>query len=150
MLEKYGVKYSFQSIELKEKSKQTCLIKYGVKHISQNTEIHNKQQLSGFKIKHFKDTNIYYRGAYELDFLEKYYNKYFDIINGPTIEYIFKNKRRIYFPDFYISSLNLIVECKNSYLVNRDKDKIAAKEKATIASGFNYLIIIDKKYPNYL
>jgi len=69
--------------------------------------------------------------------------------NAPRIKYIFKDKEHYYFPDFYIPQLNLIVECKNSHLVKRDKDKIDAKEKAAIANGFNYIMILDKNYNDF-
>jgi hypothetical protein len=141
-----GVKYPMQSKIIREKSKLSCLKTYGVEFNMQNKEIFEKNQKSGFKTKKFQDTNINYRGTFELDFLEKYFDKYSDIQNGPTIKYIFQEKIKIYFPDFYIPSLNLVVECKNSYLARIDKDKIKAKEKATIANGFNYILIIDKDY----
>ena len=112
----------------------------------QNKEIFKKTQESSVLVKQFGMENIWYQGSYELDFLEKYYNKYKNIQRGCRVKYIFKNKEHYYFPDFYIPSLNLIVECKNSYLAKRDQNQIQAKEKATIANGFNYIMIIDKKY----
>ena len=112
-------------------------------------EVHDKQQKTAFWSRKYKATNINYRGLYELDFLEKYYNKYSDIINGPTIRYYYNGKNKVYFPDFLIPSLNLIIEIKNSYLYQRDKEIIEAKEKATIANGFNYIMIVDKDYTSF-
>jgi hypothetical protein len=148
--EKYGVENVFQSEKIKEKCKQTSLKHFGVEYPSQNSEIHLKQQKSGFKLKQFKNTNIYYRGSYELDFLNKYYDKYPDITNAKSIKYIFEKKSHHYFPDFYIPSLNLIIEIKYSYYAKRDKNKIKAKEKAVIANGFKYIMIIDKNYDNFI
>lgn len=134
-----------------EKFKQTCLEKYGVENPAQDLNIFFKTQKSGFKLKKYMDTNIYYRGSYELDFLEKYYNKYPDIKNAPSIKYSFEGRNKVYFPDFYIPSLNLIVECKNSYLLKKDKEIIESKKKATILKGYKYLMIVDKNYyPNGL
>jgi hypothetical protein len=130
------------------KYKTTCLNKYGVENPQQTKEIREKSQKTRFEIHNFKNTHIHYRGSYELDFLEKYYDKYPDIQNGPTIRYKYGNKNKIYFPDFFIPSLNLIIECKNSYLMKIAKKEIKLKEKATIANGFNYEIIIDKNYSN--
>jgi len=101
---------------------------------------------NGFISKKYKNTNIWYQGSYELNFLENYYNIFPNIKRGPTIKYFFKNKNRIYFPDFYIASLNLIIEIKSSYWYKVHKESILKKEKATIANGFNYIIIIDKDY----
>jgi hypothetical protein len=147
MVKNYGVK-SFLSIQ--EEKEKSMMKKYGVRNPQQNKEIHQKQQISAFKCKKYKNTNIYYRGSFELDFLEKYHNKYPDLINGPSIKYKHKSKNKIYHSDFYIPSLNLVIECKNSYLFKRDYNIIKAKEKAVIDNGFKYFIIIDKNYANFL
>lgn len=143
-------KYGNQNYRNDNKIKQTCLKRYGVENPAQNKEIFEKTQKSGFKAKKFKNTNIYYRGNFELDFLEKYYNKYPDIMNALSIKYDYDNKIHTYFPDFYIPSLNLIVEIKYSYYAKRDKLQIIAKEKAAISTGFNYIMIVDKIYTNFI
>jgi hypothetical protein len=145
-LKKYGVEYTQQSLDTKNKIKQTCIKKYGVEHNMQNREIFEKQQMSAFKAKKYKNTSIYYRGSYELNLLEQYYNNYPEIQNGPTIKYAFKNKQHFYFSDFYIASLNLIIEVKSSYYYNKYKDLCEAKQKATITNGFNYIIVKNKDY----
>jgi len=165
-INKYGVENTFQSKEIKEKikqtkkekygdekytnqdkKKQTCLKKYGVENPTQWNNDYN----AGLRIhtKLYKNTKIFYQGSYELDFLEKYYNKFQDIERGPTIKYKIKEKIRVYFPDFFIPSLNIIIECKNSYLVKEYKDQNEAKRKATIANGFSYIMIIDKDYEEF-
>jgi len=148
-LEHFGVEYSFQSEEVKEKSKQTCLEHFDVEYNMQNPIIFVKAQKSRFKSKNFRDTNIYYRGTYEEDFVEKYHGRYPDMINAESIKYMFEGREHIYFPDFFIPSLNLIIEIKNSHLAERDKDKIEAKKNATIAAGFNYIMIMNKDYSNF-
>ena len=146
-LEHFGVEYSMQSEKVKEKNRQTCLQKYGVEHPSQNKEIYEKNKKSGFKAKTYKDTDIYYRGRYELDFLEKHYDKYPDIQNAPSIKYIFERKQHYYFPDFFIPSLNLIIEIKSEWIIKQQGiEMIEAKKKATIANGFNYIMILEKNY----
>ena len=142
----YGVKYGTQSKEIKEKTIQTCLKRYGVESVNQDPEIHEKQQKAAFKAKNYKNTNLYYRGSYELDFLEKFYNKYLDIQNGPPIKYKLNNKFRIYFSDFYIPSLNLIIEIKSLYYYKKFKNQCTQKAHATIAKGFKYLMILEKNY----
>ena len=143
-LKNLGVEYPAQSEICKDKQRKTFLRKYGVEHNMQNKEIFEKQQLSGFNIKKYK--NVYYRGSYELDFLEKYYDKFLDIQNAPAIKYKFNKKNKTYYPDFYIPSLNLIIECKNLWLMKKDRKQIQAKEKATIANGFKYIMILNKNY----
>jgi len=170
-LKKYGVEYPLQNKNINNKQKQTMNNNWGVNNPGQSSilnikkkntfikkyncenplqikQIFEKTQKSSYKLKKFRDTSIYYRGTYELDFLEKFYNIYPDIQNGPTIKYIFRGIKKIYYPDFYIPSLNLIIECKNSYLIKKDIEKIKAKENAVLLNGFDYYIIIDKNYEN--
>ena len=166
-LKKYGVEYSLQNTEIKEKgnqtklekygdenftnrkkSKQTCLKKYGVENPVQNPEIFEKIFKTRIKLHHYLDTNLTYQGSYELDFLEKYYNK-IDIENSPSIKYIYNNKNKVYHPDFYIPLLNLIVEIKNSYLFKRDKKEIKVKKTGALNKGYNYIIIVNKDYSKF-
>jgi hypothetical protein len=148
-IKKYGGRAPIQCDEVKCKVKTTMLNNHGVEHALQNKDIHIKQQKCGFKLKKYKNSDVYYRGLYELDFLEKYFNLYPDIINGPRITYFINNDKHYYFSDFLIPSLNTIVEIKNSYLFNKNKEIIMAKEKATIANGFNYIMILDENYINF-
>lgn len=143
MLKRYGVD---SYLKLEDVKKQNIFNKYGVYYAQQNNDIHIKQQISSCKVKKYK--NVYYRGSYELDFLEKYYDKY-SIINGPSIQYKYKSKNRIYHSDFLIEDLNLIVEIKNSYLAFRDKKILSKKEKASKVLGFNFIMIIDKDYTQF-
>jgi hypothetical protein len=144
-LKNNGVLHPMQSKKIQEKSKKTCLKKYGVEFNTQVKNIFERQEKSAFHLHKYKDLDITYRGSFELDFLENYISN-IEILNAPSIPYIFNGKNKIYFPDFYIPSLNLIIECKNSYLLKRDKNIIEAKEKATISNGFNYIIIVNKNY----
>jgi hypothetical protein len=147
-IQKYGVENVFQSEKIKQKSRETSLINNGVEYGMQNIEILEKSQKTRFRFHKYKNTNIWYQGSYELDFLEKYFKK-LDILRPNTIKYLYENKHKYYHPDFFIPSLNLIVEIKNSYLAIRDKKQIKAKRKATISSGFNYIMIIDKDYTQF-
>jgi hypothetical protein len=146
-------KYNDENYNNPEKNKKTCLEKYGVENPSQNIKIYNKGLKTRFLIHKFRNTNLWYQSSYELDFLEKYYDKYPEIIRGPSIKYFFEGKNKVYYPDFYIPSLNLIIEIKSSWTIKLDKE-IIEKEKATISNGFNYIMILDKDYKkievNYL
>ena len=148
-IKKYGNKCPMQNKKIHKKILSNNLKKYGVEYPFQSDKIQQKVINKFSHYYRFKDTNIYYQTSYEKDFLEKYFNKYNDIERGKSIIYSYKNKKTYYLPDFYIPSLNLIVEIKNSYLAKRDKTQILAKKKATISNGFNYIIIIDKKYNKF-
>jgi hypothetical protein len=145
----YGVENPFQNKEIFSKCQKTSLLKYGVEYANQNINIYNKGLKTRFLIHKFKDTNLWYQGTYELDFLNKYYDKFSDIQRGPSIRYIYNGKNKVYHPDFYISSLNLIVEIKSTWILNKDIE-IEEKKKATISNGFKYLMILDKNYQNFL
>jgi hypothetical protein len=147
-LKKYGVKHNFLRKEFDKERKKTCLKNLGCEYPSQSYKIFEKIQKSGLKYNLFKNTDLYYQGSYELDFLEKYYDKYPDIQRGPTLKYIYNNKIHYYHSDFYIPSLNLIIECKNKFLEKRDKKIIEEKENSVIKNGYKFMIIIEKDYTN--
>jgi len=149
MIERYGYKSAIQNPRIKEQIKQTNLRKYGCETPMGNPDSFNKQQHITKIIKKYKDTDLWYQASYELDFLDQYYEKHKDIKRGPYVKYKFNEKNKTYYSDFYIPSLNLVVEIKNSWLYKRDKEIIEAKEKATIENGFNYCIIIDKDYSTF-
>jgi len=130
----------------KTKYEQTCIKRYGVKNISQSENYKNK---NAFKVGKFKDTNIYYQGSYELDFLNKYFDKFPDIQRGPRIKYLYENKEHFYFSDFYIPSLNLIIECKNKHLYERDCKQIEAKNQYCKINNYNIQLIIEKNYSDF-
>lgn len=146
--ELYGFEYTYQSSELYDKCKSTMIKRYDVEYPSQSEILFNKGQKSALILKKYKNSGIYYQGSYELDFLEKY-DPQFDIQRASFIKYSFEKIQKIYYPDFLIPSLNLIVEIKNQYLVKRDRDKIEAKKRATISMGFNFIMIINKNYEEF-
>lgn len=130
-----------------DKIKATNLEKYGGISPMHSKEIFDKVEKNSYKSKkHFCGIN--YRGKYEEDFLNNF-SQYYDIKNPNGISYTLDEKDKIYYPDFYIPLLNLMIEIKNSYLFNRDLHIIKAKEKACINAGFKYIIIIDKDYTEF-
>jgi hypothetical protein len=145
-LNKYGVEFIGQSKEIKDKIKETNLERYGVEYITQNPKIFERAQKHSGCAKHFKD--LYYRGSYELDFLEKYYDK-FEIKQGLSFKYNLNEVTKVYHSDFYIPSLNLVVEIKNSYLAKKDESIINLKKQATLDEGYNYIMIVDKDYQQF-
>jgi hypothetical protein len=141
--------YGNENYNNREKAKQTCIKEYGVKSPMQNTKICEKQQKRALTLKPFLDTNIWYQGTLELDFLDKHYDRFLDIQRGPSIKYVFEGKNKVYHPDFFIPYLNLIIEIKSSYYYKKYKEVCDAKHQATLASGFNYIMIVDKDYTKF-
>ena len=147
-IEKYGVESPFKIEGVREKIKETWINNYGVEHPNQIREQFEKGLKTRLLIQYYKNTDIIYQGSYELDFLEKYYDKFFDISRGPSIKYNFKGKKKVYYSDFYIPSLNLVIEIKSSWTLKLDAE-IDAKKKATISNGFNYILIVNKNYNDF-
>jgi len=148
MLEKYGVDSFSKTDEWLEKQKKTSLIKFGFENASQCPEIFSKQQKGRYEIFQFRDTDLYYQGSFELDFLENYYNK-FKIIKGPVIDFIYENSKRQYFSDFYLPYFNLIIEIKSTYTYELSKEKNIEKQKKSISLGYGHIFIIDKNYQEF-
>ena len=146
-MKEHGVKSYFSVKEVQDKIKQTYMKRYGVENPFQVPEIFERIQKTGKTIHYFK--NLYYRGSYELDFLENFYNK-FEIKQGLSFKYNLNEQNKVYHSDFYLPELNLIVEIKNSFLAEKDKEIIKKKKEATIVSRYNYIMIVDKDYSDFL
>jgi len=58
-------------------------------------------------------------------------------------------KDRKYFPDFYFSSLNLIIEIKSTYIYNLQKEKNDLKKESVLNNNYNYILILDKNYDEF-
>lgn len=177
LISTYGVDNISKIDSVKCKKIQTCLLRYGVKHHSQLKDISKKQIASykmnhflkygvehpmqvkdtfiermknSFKLKKYKDTDLFYQGSYELDFLNYYDNlKIINIINnGPSIRYKMEetDSNHTYHSDFFIKELNLIIEIKSSFIYELYNYKNLMKEKYCKLLGYNFIFIIDKDY----
>lgn len=62
--------------------------------------------------------------------------------NIGKIQYMFKNTKRTYYPDFYIKSTNTIIEVKSQWTFDKWKEKNLAKEQACLEQGFNFQFMI--------
>lgn len=146
-LSNWGVENVFMSEIVKAKSCSSMLERYGVKHANQNSDIFIKSEKSGFKIKYYK--GIFYRGTYELDFIKHCEAKNIFPVNGPSIEYVYLAKQKVYHSDFYLEELNLICEVKSKYTFLADYNLNIQKQNAALSNGYNFLFIIDKKYVEF-
>jgi len=130
-----------------EKKKETCLERYGVEHTQHNEEIFNKTLKSAHKVKEYKN-GIFYQGSYEMEFLDLYWDR-MQILNGKKFIYIgFDGNQHVYFSDFYIPSLNLIVEIKSQYTLDYDSNSYY-KHTTVKNSDYNFICIIDKIYDEF-
>ena len=66
------------------------------------------------------------------------------------IKYMDKGKIRHYYPDFYISKFNLIIEIKSAYTLEIQKELNDLKFAATKDAGYNFICIVDKNYEEFI
>lgn len=108
---------------------------------------------------------IGYTGSYELDFL-KICDVVLNIeptdIQSPspyTFYYDYEGHKHFYIPDFYIYSLNLLIEIKdggdnpNMHHKIQDVDKVKEKLKDDVMKSqnkFNYIKIVNKEYGEFI
>ena len=91
---------------------------------------------------------LQYQSLLELDFLKHMKSK--KMLNlverGPFIKYSQDKKPRKYYPDYYIPSLNLIIEIKSTYILVQDENNAKRKQRGVISKGYKFLMILDKNY----
>ena len=142
--------------EQRRKSIETCRKHYGVDYPTQNKEIFQRQQKRLFKIKEYilPSGAIVFRRGYEPQFLDYVFSSETlneeDIIQYPDpISYINqKGNKSIYYPDFHIPKLNLIVEIKSRYTLKLDIN-VDLKATACIAAGYRYIRIVDNNFTEF-
>lgn len=79
-----------------------------------------------FKIKKYKtkfNDDINYQSGLELEFINKCEINNIQILNGESIEYVFKDKKHIYRVDFYLPELKILVEIKDNHVWHREQIK---------------------------
>lgn len=142
--------------EYREDFKRKMMAKYGKTHLTDDPE-HQRLMLGnrqiGSEYTWMDGTKTEVTGTYEehfLHFLESVYHFTSSMLTKPPTIYYkdAEGQVRFYLPDFYIPSLNLIVEIKgsNPHYQQRDAAKEILKRDATIAEGFQYIQVEDKFY----
>jgi len=143
-------KYNDENYNNREKFIQTCQERYDVDNPTQNAKILEKAQKYSRTNKKYtcpSGKTIIIQG-YEYFALDILFEKYeeIDILTDkcdvPKINYIFNDKNKVYFPDIYIPSKNLIIEVKSGYTFEKELDKNLAKQEACISEGYNFKFLI--------
>jgi hypothetical protein len=147
-MQRYGVSNSNKTKETRDKIKATCLTRYGVEHPAQCQEIAEKTQKNAKKYKEYTMPSGTIRKVqgyepFALDELVKKYQED-DIITDrkyiPRITYMINDKKKYYFPDIFIRSINTIIEVKSTWTYQSKLDNIREKESATKMAGYEYEI----------
>jgi hypothetical protein len=143
-------KYGNENFNNQEKKEETCLNKYGVRHTNQISDIMIKIQKSAFKLKFHEEMKLYYRGTYEKHFLDFCFLNNINIIQfDKELYYKYNDKNHRYYPDFYHSESNTIIEIKSRYTFDFDYEINKLKEKCS-KEKYNFLFIIDKNYEEFI
>ena len=144
---RYGVNYSFESLYIRNKSKNTNIKKYGVPNPSQNAEISERASKNSYKSKPYtlpsgKQINLQgyeHFGVTRLLNIENIEEN--DIVtkrtNVPEIWYndAETQKRRRYFVDIFIPSQNRCIEIKSTWTFQKKHDNVLEKQAAVKLAG---------------
>ena len=140
----------------REMFKNRMMKRYGATHILNQPEqqkkmLDNRKISSDYKWSDGKTTRTNSKLEEKfLTFVESVYNFNADCFTEPpTIYYrLDQDTSAFYLPDFYIPSLNLIIEIKgsNPHYQERDSGKEALKAKFTKEEGFSFIQINDENY----
>ena len=143
--------------------------KYGKEHLlndpNQQKKMLSHRSISGTYTWHDGSGKLSYVGSYEhefLEFLDLVMNLECKDVMAPApqvFKYKYKEKEHFYIPDFYIVSLNLLVEIKdggdnpNMHHKIQDVDKVKEElkdEAMAKQKQFDYIKVTDKDYSIFL
>jgi hypothetical protein len=151
-IKKYGVEWTSQRQDVIEKRKSTMMERYGVEHPLQHKEFLDKMISSSYMQYPYKLGNRTvslqgYEGSALNWLLRNTTILPGEIICGdssliPSIPYLYRGKRRVYHPDFYVPSRNLLVEVKSTYSYTYALRMNKAKAKASKAAGYNFKFLV--------
>lgn len=150
----------------KEERDKRMIAKYGKVYILDDPEQQKKMQenrkIAGTYTWSDGKTKFSYLGSYELDFLQFLDNELHwpiaDLLSPSphTYTYDYKGEKHFYMPDFFIPSLNLEIEIKSYDRMtkqdpeHKERDLIKIKLMESMSNMFNYLILYDKKYDDFV
>jgi hypothetical protein len=164
-MKRLGVDFPVKSIEVQNKMKSTYLKNLGVDHPSKlliNRQNSSKRMIKNnsefdftncYKIKKYKDTNLFYQSLYEYHFLEycEKMNIFDRVKNGNMYDFLPEESdygfRTI--TDFSIDDIE--IEIKSSYILKKQggESVINIKRSAVERAGKKYLLILDKNYSEF-
>lgn len=145
-MKNYGVDNPSKSDIIKEKKENTFLERYGVDNPSKLIDIHSKKSLtSKNKIYTSPTGKVYNVEGYEPYVLDELFSMGYvddDILVSTDIKnkigiiyYNFDGKSKVYHPDIYITSKNLLIDAKSEYWYNRFLDNNLVKQTKCNSMG---------------
>lgn len=105
-----------------------------------------------YKTQQYKNTDLYYQGSYELDFLELCESKGIldRVSNGNSYEYLDESYGHRLITDFCIDAVE--IEIKSTYIMKKQGGigVLNAKRLAVESIGRQYIVVLDKDYSEFL
>ena len=104
-----------------------------------------------FKIRSYNNLSnqkIMYQSKFELKFIRYCNENKINLINGPKIDYMFKDKKCTYKIDFAINKLNLLIEIKDNHIWHKEQEN-NGKWQSKI-NGVNQYLKNNEKYKNFI
>lgn len=87
---------------------------------------------------------VYLRSSYEFRYAKFLDNqKVYYEVESKKFKYYLNDECHTYISDFYIPDWNTIVETKNLYFIERDKEMLKKKQQAVLNEGYEFLLISD-------
>ncbi len=158
LFKNYGVYYGFHSPIIIAKVIQTMQDRYGYKYVLQNDKYFNNIKFKSYQYKKYilsDNRTVYLQGYEDYALFEILLNKFdIDDILISTAEittyldkiwYNYNNIEHRYYPDFYIKSINMIIEVKSIYTYESELEKNLIKKQTCIDKGFNFEFLIIEK-----
>lgn len=144
-----------------EKMKNTIFENHGVTHysktpqfreIASKTIIETMDSKKMYKIRTYKETELYYQSTYELKFLELCES--IGIINeikrSKTYKYSDNSEfGHRFLPDFVLEKFNIVVEIKSSYFYFGREKKFEEIKRIVELSGKKYMMILDNNFTEF-
>ena len=81
------------------------------------------------------------RSSYERAFVDYAESRMFELEVPQKIRYVHDGRNRWYYPDFFIKSINLIIEIKSRWTYAQNLEINLAKEKFTKIAGYDIIFI---------
>lgn len=160
MIELYGVENASQNEYIKQKKKDTSMKNFGVSHHLKDYDMLQKHFKAQFKIKKYKDTELYYQGSYELHFLELMYEKGLldKVSNGRSYDYEFMGEAHVYHTDFVYDGKDVEIKSRWTYNKNSEDQLLQqlneTKWESVRSVGEELVVLISKnrisEFVNYL
>jgi len=136
-----------------EKTKEKLRVAQAKINESDNPPVRISNNYSGGRGNGYKRgfyLGLYYRSSYELEFIKlcEKNNIKIESAENKTFRcpYVLNNKKRMYYPDFYLPDYNIVIEIKPESMLNLDE--VQAKIHAGASNLTNFILITEENLFN--